>query len=190
MSAAGYAADRTAANCAEVILGYLIEYCGIQGIGGTGETGGNSGESIEARLFTRIRGLEAAERAASLVARELSLAKRYTIGRLLDYGITESDGYRLKTVTETTTSVDKELLRREEPALYEKIARVPANILVRELGHDTLRSMLLEACGSEKVRQYDTVAVEDLDAVFSHGAEAARFKRTITYPAGYEVVIS
>ncbi|HJJ60255.1 MAG TPA: hypothetical protein O0Y08_05295 [Methanocorpusculum sp.] len=118
---------------------------------------------------------------------ELTIARRYTIGRLLDSGITEADGYRLETITDTITSVDAAKLFREEPELYEKIARIPAHILVKELGHDRLRSMLIEAKGPDAVRRYDTISIEDLDAVFSSAEDAAPYKRTITYPAGYAV---
>ena len=183
MSAAGYAADRTAANCAEVILGYLIEHCGIH------DGGKPAAESPEARLFTRIRGLETAGQAVSLVAQELSLARRFTIGQLLDEGVTEAGGYRLEEVTDTVTTADAAKLFLEEPELYEKIAKVPAHVLVRELGHGRLRGMLIEACGAEKVRRFDTISVEDLDAVFSRGEDAARFRKTITFPAGYRVTI-
>ena len=50
-----------------------------------------------------------------------------------------------------------------------------------------LRSMLIEAKGPDAVRRYDTISVEDLDAVFSSAEDAAPYKRTITYPAGYAV---
>ena len=171
----------TAAD-AKVILAYLMEHCGIAVPEGTG-----TGESRESALFRRIRGLEDAEKIISLLSKELTLAKRYTIGRLLDGGVTEADGYRLETIRETITSVDAAKLFRDEPELYEKTARVPAHILVKELGHDMLRSMLIEAKGADAVRRYDTISVEDLDAVFSSAEDAAPYKRTITYPAGYAV---
>ena len=171
----------TAAD-AKVILAYLMEHCGIAVPEGAG-----TGENPESCLFRRIRGLEEAEKIISLIAKELILAKRYTIGRLLDGGVTEADGYRLEEVRETITSVDAAKFRREEPELYEKTARVPAHILVKELGHDMLRSMLIEAKGPDAARRYDTISVEDLDAVFSSAEDAAPYKRTITYPAGYAV---
>ena len=179
----------TAAD-AKVILAYLMEHCGIPSAAGEGSgTGGDTGtgESRESSLFRRVRGLEDAEKIISLLSKELTLAKRYTIGRLLDGGVTEADGYRLETITDTITSVDAAKLFRDEPELYEKIARIPAHILVKELGHDRLRSMLIEAKGPDAVRRYDTISVEDLDAVFSRAEDAAPYKRTITYPAGYAV---
>ena len=174
----------TAAD-AKVILAYLMEHCGIPSAAGED----NSPESPESSPFRRIRGLEDAEKIISLLSKELTLAKRYTIGRLLDGGVTEADGYRLETITDTITSVDAAKLFHEEPELYEKIARIPAYILVKELGHDRLRSMLIEAKGPDAVRRYDTISVEDLDAVFSSAEDAAPYKRTISYPAGYEVVV-
>ena len=179
----------TAAD-AKVILAYLMEHCGIPSAAGEGAgTGGDTGtgESRESSLFRRIRGLEDAEKIISLLHQELTIARRFTIGRLLDSGITEADGYRLETITDTITSVDAAKLFREVPELYEKIARVPAHILVKELGHDMLRSMLIEAKGADAVRRYDTISVEDLDAVFSSAEDAAPYKRTISYPAGYAV---
>ena len=181
----------TAAD-AKVILAYLMEHCGIPSAAGEGSgTGGDTGtgESRESSLFRRIRGLEDAERIISLIGKELTIARRYTIGRLLDGGVTEADGYRLEEVRETITSVDAAKLFREEPELYEKIARIPAHILVKELGHDRLRSMLIEAKGPDAARRYDTISVEDLDAVFSSAEDAAPYKRTISYPAGYAVVV-
>ena len=178
---------------AKVILAYLMEHCGIPSAAGEGAgTGGDpgTGESRESSLFRRIRGLEDAEKIISLLSKELTLAKRYTIGRLLDGGVTEADGYRLETITDTITSVDAAKLFRDEPELYEKIARIPAHILVKELGHDRLRSMLIEAKGADAVRRYDTISVEDLDAVFSSAEGAAPYKRTITYPAGYAVRVT
>ena len=171
----------TAAD-AKVILAYLMEHCGIAVPEGTG-----TGESRESSLFRRIRGLEDAERIITLLHQELTIARRYTIGRLLDGGITEADGYRLEAAVETITSVDGAKLFRDEPELYEKIARIPAYILVKELGHDRLRGMLIEAKGADAVRRYDTISVEDLDAVFSCAEDAVPYKRTITYPAGYAV---
>ena len=183
----------TAAD-AKVILAYLMEHCGIpsaagegSGTGGGSGTGENTGESRESTLFRRVRGLEDAEKIISLLSKELTLAKRYTLGRLLDGGVTEADGYRLETITETITSVDAAKLRRDEPELYEKIARIPAHILVKELGHDRLRGMLIEAKGADAVRRYDTISVEDLDAVFSCAEDAVPYKRTIRCPAGYAV---
>ncbi|MCQ2358312.1 MAG: hypothetical protein MJ005_06110 [Methanocorpusculum sp.] len=179
----------TAAD-AKVVLAYLMEHCGIPSAAGEGAgTGGDpgTGESRESSLFRRIRGLEDAERIISLIGKELTIARRYTIGRLLDGGVTEADGYRLEEVRETITSVDAAKLFREEPELYEKIARIPAHILVKELGHDRLRSMLIEAKGPDAARRYDTISVEDLDAVFSSAEDAAPYKRTISYPAGYAV---
>ena len=179
----------TAAD-AKVILAYLMDHCGIPSAAGEGSgTGGGSGtgESRESSLFRRIRGLEDAERIITLIGKELTIARRYTIGRLLDGGITEADGYRLETITDTITSVDAAKLFRDEPELYEKIARIPAHILVKELGHDRLRSMLIEAKGADAARRYDTISVEDLDAVFSSAKDAAPYKRMITYPAGYAV---
>ena len=174
----------TAAD-AKVILAYLMEHCGIPSAAGED----NSPESPESSLFRRIRGLEDAERIITLIGKELTIARRYTIGRLLDGGVTEADGYRLEEVRETITSVDAAKLFRDEPGLYEKIARIPAHILVKELGHDRLRSMIIEAKGSDAVRRYDTISVEDLDVVFSSAEDAAPYKRTISYPAGYEVVV-
>ena len=171
----------TAAD-AKVILAYLMEHCGI-----AVPEGACTGENPESCLFRRIRGLEDAEKIISLLSKELTIARRYTIGRLLDGGITEADGYRLETITDTITSVDAAKLFRDEPELYEKIARIPAHILVKELGHDRLRSMLIEAKGADGVRRYDTISVEDLDTVFSSAEDAAPYKRTITYPAGYAV---
>ena len=171
----------TAAD-AKVILAYLMEHCGIAVPEGAG-----TGESRESSLFRRIRGLEDAEKIICLLAKELTIARRYTIGRLLDGGIMEAGGYRLEAAVETITSVDAAKLFREEPELYEKIARIPAHILVKELGHDRLRSMLIEAKGPDAVRRYDTISVEDLDAVFSSAEDAAPYKRMITYPAGYAV---
>ena len=175
----------TAAD-AKVILTYLMEHCGIPSAAGEGA---GTGENPESCLFRRIRGLEEAEKIISLIGKELSIARRYTIGRLLDGGITEADGYRLETIRETITSVDAAKLFRDEPELYEKIARIPAHILVKELGHDRLRSMLIEAKGPDAARRYDTISVEDLDAVFSSAEGAAPYKRMIIYPAGYEVVV-
>ena len=175
---------------AKVILAYLMEHCGIPSAAGDGSgTGGDpgTGESRESSLFRRIRGLEDAERIITLIAKELTLAKRYTIGRLLDGGVMEADGYRLEEVRETITSVDAAKLFRDEPELYEKIARIPAHILVKELGHDMLRSMLIEAKGADAARRFDTISVEDLDAVVSRAEDAAPYKRTISYPTGYEV---
>ena len=172
----------TAAD-AKVILAYLMEHCSIPSAAGEE----NPPESPESSLFRRIRGLEDAERIISLIAKELTLAKRYTIGRLLDGGITEADGYRLEEVTETITTVDAAKLFRDDSGLYEKIARVPAHILVKELGHDRLRSMLIEAKGADAARRSDTISVEALDAVFSRAEDAAPYKRTISYPAGYAV---
>ena len=169
----------TAAD-AKVILAYLMEHCGIPSAAG-------GGEGHESSLFRRIKGLEDAERIITLIGKELTIARRYTIGRLLDGGVTEADGYRLETIRETITSVDAAKLFRDEPELYEKIARIPAYILVKELGHERLRSMLIEAKGPDAVRRYDTISVEDLDAVFSSAEDAAPYKRTITYPAGYAV---
>ena len=175
---------------AKVILAYLMEHCGIPSAAGEGAgTGGDTGtgESRESSPFRRIRGLEDAEKIISLMHQELTIARWYTIGRLLDSGITEADGYRLETITDTITSVDAAKLFREEPEFYEKLARVPAHILVKELGHDRLRSMLIEAKGPDAVRRYDTISIEDLGAVFSSAEDAAPYKRTITYPAGYAV---
>ncbi|MDO5847841.1 MAG: hypothetical protein Q4Q20_06090 [Methanocorpusculum sp.] len=169
----------TAAD-AKVILAYLMEHCGIPSAAG-------EGESRESSLFHRIRGLEDAEKIITLIAKELAVARRYTIGRLLDDRVTEADGYRLETITDTVTSVDAAKLLRDEPELYEKIARVPAHILVKELGHDRLRGMLIDTRGIDAARRFDTISIEDLDAVFSSAEEAAAYKKTVTFPAGYEV---
>ena len=53
-----------------------------------------------------------------------------------------------------------------------------------------LRSMLIEAKGPDAARRYDTISVEDLDSVFSSAEDAAPYKRTISYPAGYAVRVT
>ena len=162
---------------AEDILSYLIIEHGLTNID----------------PFERAHSLYTAKEVLEVIIKELEYAYINTIAPFIDTGCLTSEDkrYKLEAVTKSVTTVDKLKLLRNEPEFYEKIARVSASIFVKELGHDFLRNKLIEKIGIDKVHAYDTINLDDFNALeFLDKDTKADYRRASSHVVEYRMVKS
>ena len=163
-------------TAAEDILSYLIVEHGLTAI----------------NPFERAYSLYTAKEVLDTIIKELEYAYINTIAPLLDAkNLTSEDRtYRLEEVKKSVTTVDKVKLLRNEPEIYEKIARVSASAFVKEFGHDFLRNRLIEKIGIDKVHAYDTVNLNDFNAGFLDKETAGDYRRSSSHIVEYRMTKS
>ena len=162
-------------TAAEDLLSYLIVEHGLTNID----------------PFERAHSLYTAKEVLELILKELEYAYIKTVAPLIDTGclISEDKRYKLEAVTKSVTTVDKVKLLRNEPEIYEKIARVSPSTFVKELGHAYLRNNLIEKIGIEKVHAYDTLNIKDFNALeFLDKDTKADYRRASSHVVEYRMI--
>ena len=166
---------QTSRTAAEDILSYLIVEHGLTSID----------------PFERAHSLYTAKEVLAAIIKELEYAYIKTVAPLIDTGclVSEDRRYKLEVVTKSVTTVDKVKLLRNEPEIYEKIARVSAAVFVKELGHAYLRNNLIEKIGIEKVHAYDTLNIKDFNALeFLDKETKADYRRASSHVVEYRMI--
>ena len=165
---------QTSRTTAEDILSYLIIEHGLTAV----------------NPHERAYNLYTAKEVLGLILKELEYAYVKTVAPLIDTGclVSEDKRYKLEAVTKSVTTVDKVKLLRNEPEIYEKIARVSPSTFVKELGHTYLRNNLIEKIGIDKVHAYDTLNIKDFDAGFLDKDTKADYRRASSHVVEYRMI--
>ena len=165
---------KTSRTEAEDILSYLIIEHGLTAV----------------NPHERAYSLYTAKEVLAAIIKELEYAYINTIAPLIDTGclISEDKRYKLEAVSKSITTVDKLKLLRNEPEIYEKIARVSPSTFVNEFGHDFLRNNLIEKIGIDKVHAYDTLSIKDFNAGFLDKDTIADYRRASSHVVEYRMI--
>ena len=104
---------------------------------------------------------------------------------IIEDGLTD-DTYEMILLTKQEREIDAEALRKNNPALYEQCAFVDADLMLKTLGRQVLRRMMIEKIGADKVLPLESVTIASVKDVLGD-VEFPEYIKTLTVPNGYVI---
>ena len=135
--------------------------------------------------FRKALWLSGVAAALKKVLAEVEAESKIAAEVILDDGLT-NELYEFVPVMKQERMIDADALRRNNPGLYEQCAFVDADLMVRTLGRQVLRRMMIEKLGADKVLPLESVTIASVKDVLGT-VEFPEYIKTITVPNGYVI---
>lgn len=141
---------------------------------------------VPENLFEKALWLSEMRSSCGVLAGVLDREYRMTIERILDTHA-EDERYEILPVIKTERSIDTDVLREEDPEMYEGLAFISATTAGKALGKKGLRAAMAAKFGEENLHLYESVNVKDVEAIYDP-EEWHDFILETRVPDGYEIV--
>ena len=141
---------------------------------------------VPENLFEKALWLSEMRSSCATLEGVLDREYRMTIERILDTHA-EDEVYEILPVVKTERSIDTDVLREEDPEMYEQLAFISAATAGKALGKKGLRAAMAEKFGEENLHRFESVNVKDVEAIYDP-EEWHNFIRDTRVPDGYEIV--
>ena len=140
---------------------------------------------VPENLFEKALWLSEMRSSCATLAGVLDREYRMTIERILDTHA-EDERYEILPVIKTERSIDADVLREEDPEMYESLAFISATTAGKALGKKGLRAAMAAKFGEENLHLYESVNVKDVEAIYDP-EELHDFILETRVPDGYEI---
>ena len=135
--------------------------------------------------FEKAVWLSGVAAALKKVLAEVEAESKIAAEVIIEDGLTD-DTYEMVPLTKQERAIDAEALRKNNPALYEQCAFVDADLVLKTLGGPTLRRMMIEKLGADKVLPLESVTIASVKDVLGD-EEFPEYIKTVTVPNGYVI---
>ena len=140
---------------------------------------------VPAAWLRKARWLLGVAAALKKVLTEVEAEYRIVAEIILDNHMTD-ETYEMVLLTKEERMIDAEALRENNPVVYEQCASVDADMVAKILGGPTLRRMMIEKLGGEKVLPLEFVTIASVEELLGD-EEFPEYVKTITVPNGHVI---
>ena len=142
---------------------------------------------VPENLFEKALWLSEMRSSCATLAGVLDREYRMTIERILDTHA-EDEVYEILPVVKTERSIDTDVLREEDPEMYEQLAFISAATAGKALGKKGLRAAMAAKFGEENLHRFESVNVKDVESIYDP-EEWHSFIKETRIPDGYVIAV-